>query len=547
MTLVHQNIRSLKKNVPKLRESLEVLKDESDVLPTMVGVSETWISSNEEAKLGIYRIQGYDFISSHRSTGNKGGVGLYILQGVDYKRRTDLVIKEAESIWIEVNLKNRKSIVVGTIYSTPVHRNQSSFLSSLDTVMEKLNNERKTVVIMGDFNINLFSGPVATEYSRVAVANGYRCTTAFPTRIEENSRTREKTESLIDHVLCNLTPDDPFLAGVLDLDITDHSMNFLSLAMQSKVRAHADLCSTVLSFKTYSAEAAVNKMQRIFWEDVKEEQNPSLALDRFIAKLQKVQSEVIPTKELTRNTQYKQPWLTHDLRQAQKRRQKLYKKLKQQPGNKELEIKYKRQRNWVCNAVRKAEKQYYLNLIVEAGGNQGKTWRVINEIMGRKRSSSGLPEKIIRSDGQEVTDKQQICDAMNDFFVNIGPELARNVKMTFDDPIAAMKHGSPVESFFMRPVTEYEVFSKLHHLNPKKAFGPDGLHPRFLRDTAAWIASPLTTIINKSFELGMVPESMKMARVVPIFKSGDKKKTNNYRPISILSTFTVSKALVRSI
>lgn len=513
------------------------MKDESDVQPMIIGVSETWIASNEEAKLGIYRIKGYDFISSHRATGKQGGVGQYILHGVDYEKRTDITINEAESIWIEIKVKNHKSIVVGTIYSTPVQRNQGSFLNSLDMAMEKLNIERKSVVLMGDFNINLFSGPGAQEYARIAIANGYKSTTAFPTRVEVNKRTGGITESLIDHVLLNVTTRDPLLAGVLDLDISDHAMNFLSLPLQNNATKNEIPDNTVLSFKNYTAEKAVSNVQRINWDDVHDTEDPSLAFDRFVTKLRKAQAEVIPTKPLSRNTQFKQPWLTNDLRQAQKQRQKLYKKCKKQPLSKELQERYKRLRNWVCNEIRKAEKRYYLNLVDQAGGNQGKTWQVINEIMGRKRHSAGLPEKIHQNDGKEVTGRQQICDAMNSFFVNIGPELAKKVKSIDANPIAQIKQVSPEESFFIKPVTEYEIFCKLSRLNPRKAFGPDGLHPRFLKDIAPWITSPLTSIINRSFEKGIVPMQMKIARVVPIYKSGDKKRTNNYRPISILSVF----------
>jgi hypothetical protein len=57
------------------------------------------------------------------------------------------------------------------------------------------------------------------------------------------------------------------------------------------------------------------------------------------------------------------------------------------------------------------------------------------------------------------------------------------------------------------------------------------------------IASPLTHIINLSISLGIVPDLMKIAHVVPLFKSGDHRLFQNYRPISILPIF--SKLLER--
>ena len=55
---------------------------------------------------------------------------------------------------------------------------------------------------------------------------------------------------------------------------------------------------------------------------------------------------------------------------------------------------------------------------------------------------------------------------------------------------------------------------------------------------------PLTHIIDKSMKEGVFPSELKLAKVVPIFKSGDSSKITNYRPISVLSFFSkVSKEL----
>ena len=45
----------------------------------------------------------------------------------------------------------------------------------------------------------------------------------------------------------------------------------------------------------------------------------------------------------------------------------------------------------------------------------------------------------------------------------------------------------------------------------------------------------LSAIFNRSLSMGIYPDDWKMARVLPIFKSGDKDDIGNYRPISIIS------------
>ena len=52
------------------------------------------------------------------------------------------------------------------------------------------------------------------------------------------------------------------------------------------------------------------------------------------------------------------------------------------------------------------------------------------------------------------------------------------------------------------------------------------------------ISEPLTHIINVSLDSGIVPDELKIAKVVPIYKAADNTILNNYRPISLLSAFS---------
>ena len=179
-----------------------------------------------------------------------------------------------------------------------------------------------------------------------------------------------------------------------------------------------------------------------------------------------------------------------------------------------------------------------MTILQEAQGDQGKTWKTINDIMGRQKKASYFPDTLILNNDLVTSNKQEICNEMNRFFVEVGPALAKRIPDNKTNPVSLIRQASPRQSLFLTPVTEEQVLRKLRDLNTKKSHGPDGLHPRFLRDTAPFIYKSLTHIINTSFQTGYVPESMKTARVVPLHKTGDRKKPNNYRPISILSTFT---------
>ena len=81
---------------------------------------------------------------------------------------------------------------------------------------------------------------------------------------------------------------------------------------------------------------------------------------------------------------------------------------------------------------------------------------------------------------------------------------------------------------------EGRVFRLLKNLNPNKAPGPDGIHGRVLKNCASSLALPLSLLFTVSYRTGQIPSEWKSADIVPVFKKGDKKCVENYRPISLL-------------
>ena len=71
-----------------------------------------------------------------------------------------------------------------------------------------------------------------------------------------------------------------------------------------------------------------------------------------------------------------------------------------------------------------------------------------------------------------------------------------------------------------------------------KASGYDGVPMAVVQDFIGIISRPLSHIINLSILNGIVPDEMKIARVIPLFKSGDQAVVTNYRPVSILPCFS---------
>ena len=79
------------------------------------------------------------------------------------------------------------------------------------------------------------------------------------------------------------------------------------------------------------------------------------------------------------------------------------------------------------------------------------------------------------------------------------------------------------------------VLNAIQQLKNDKAPGPDKIPIMLLKDATDLISQPLTMILNSSLRKGMFPEIWKVAKVIPIFKSGSRSEANNYRHISVVS------------
>ena len=68
--------------------------------------------------------------------------------------------------------------------------------------------------------------------------------------------------------------------------------------------------------------------------------------------------------------------------------------------------------------------------------------------------------------------------------------------------------------------------------------GQDSILASIGKPLIQYYVKPLTRLINFSFENGLFPEELRLAKVIPIFLNGDKKDTVNYRPISVPTFFS---------
>ncbi len=212
---------------------------------------------------------------------------------------------------------------------------------------------------------------------------------------------------------------------------------------------------------------------------------------------------------------------------------KLYKKsLAKDPSSPEHKA-YIQFRNRYNSLKRYAKKAYYNNKIVQFKNDSSKLWKILNEVIGKSNNKSGISD-IFVVNGKHVTNPNEIANHFCSYYTNVGHEFAAKIPSSKNSAMSYMK-GNFVQSLFFEPVDEDEIKKILQSLKPKKSVGYDNISAHLLKQLSSEIALPISTIINSSLSSGIVPECMKLAKIVPIYKSkGDSQLFTNYRPISLL-------------
>ena len=209
-------------------------------------------------------------------------------------------------------------------------------------------------------------------------------------------------------------------------------------------------------------------------------------------------------------------------------------------GNNESRLLYKKIVNKLNKTKFAAKKRFLLQQFDQNKSNPRKTWEVINSLLTKTKSKYS-PTRIQGNDNV-LDSTSQIAENFNNYFCNIADNLM-NTSTSNSISHSFVHHKNFLqkrvqESIFMEPTSPSEVYNALAGLKTGKSSGLDNI-PSFLLKTAAVVIAPtLSYFINLLLELGLFPDSMKEAKIIPVFKTGDKLLMSNYCPISILSSFS---------
>ena len=158
-----------------------------------------------------------------------------------------------------------------------------------------------------------------------------------------------------------------------------------------------------------------------------------------------------------------------------------------------------------------------------------------------KHFESNLPTEIKTETNEKINCIDQIAENFNDFFVNVGKNLAEKIDQSSTNFESYLNvHDSKMIEF---ELSMDELEKAFKTLKSNKSEGLDEINVNIVRSVFDIIKTPLLSIFNLSLKEGIFPKSLKYARVVPVYKNGDRSTVSNYRPISILPC--LSKLLER--
>ena len=528
INILHVNCRSLKKNFSPFKDLLNVMSH-----PLLaIAVSETWLSEHFQ---DVYSLPGYKFVSNSRVNKIGGGVGIYINETFEYKVRSDLsrMTSFIECIFIEICRVGKKNIIVGCVYRPP-NTDLNQFNSEWLVILNSLVITKNTIVLIaGDFNLNLLKhnshGPTG-EFLNNMLSYNFLPTLSLPTRISDTSAT------LIDNIFVNCIGHD-YTSALVYSDVSDHLPCVLHMTACIS-RSNLRNCLTKRTFDINSINSFHCDLAKTDWNLViNVDSSPNEMYERFFLAYKILFDKHFPQRSIKQSQKFtpRHEWMTKGLMKSCVKKSKLYKKfcISQNGYHKAKYIAY---RNKLKTLLRKAEQHFFVEKFKSMSGNIKETWKLLGSLLNSNNSMTDITNHFT-VDGIDVLDKHMIVEKFNNYFVNIGNNLAASIQSAptaFSDYLKTPN----LSSFVLLPVDAAEVVSIVSDLQSKWSAGVDCIPTSIMKSSIIYIAEPISKIVNQSFQKGTCPDKLKIAKICPIFKSGEKNIFSNYRPISILPSFS---------
>ena len=237
------------------------------------------------------------------------------------------------------------------------------------------------------------------------------------------------------------------------------------------------------------------------------------------------------------------PWISPAVLWSINKKTKLYQKY-QHKRSLVNENKYKKYRNVLTNVLRDAKRLYFERKFAESKNDGKKTWALLNEILNRKSDHDDKIPDTLKGDEEEVYGGNDIPNVFNDYFSSIGVQLDSKMPTTDSNPLKFVQKSAATLGEETLMVSPNELVKIIKSLNLVGG-GIDQISTKILLGTYEKCIHHLVHFINLCLTTCVFPDLLKVAIIKPIFKSKERSKLTNYRPISLLPVFFFQNFLKR--
>jgi len=184
--------------------------------------------------------------------------------------------------------------------------------------------------------------------------------------------------------------------------------------------------------------------------------------------------------------------------------------------------------NLLYNKLKHKMKIKYFKDMLESNKNSMKNiWTILKKVIGKQRNVVNFPSTF-PINNKQVSEKSEITDLFNNYFCNIGIVTSQNIpkaKQTYTSYLN--KSTGMTNSIFIEPVDSSYIIETVRKLKSKLSSGHDEISTKLLQKTLSEIIVLITRIINRSLDSGKVPDQLKIAKVIHIYKASDSCQLQN--------------------
>lgn len=480
-SIFHCNIRSIRKNANLLVSFLAQQEHIFDVLAT----TETWLKPGENIT-----IPGYTLISNARvSRSRGGGVALFIKSERSFSILSGVTCSTPfiESLFVVLE----SSLIIGVVYRSP-NSCVNSFLEKFETIFSSVTHDHKGVIaIVGGINIDTHSA-MHRNYEYLLRSFDFHNLITEPTRVTASSAT------LLDHALSNRTSG--VTAGVYNQAICDHLPIFIKVNYFPKPRQESPKLVNKINYDLLRDNILSLNFDEIYHNDV------NIEFSNFInvltGALAKSSQNVSPYSRHTPVC----PWMNRATLEAIKTKDYWYHKWRHNRKNQYYFIQFKAMRNKLVAMLRTRKKEYYASRIQQANGNTKKIWDIVKEVAGKPPPPRVLPD---------IVDSNAV-GTFNYTFASMATTLGQKLPPASDELSLAT---CLTNSFAMFDIDVKEIQHVVSCMTSNKSVGIDGITPRMIKENVHILGPILCHLFNHAVK-SIYPSSLKIAKVVPIYKKG---------------------------